>query len=468
MEKVMVKRLISVCIVVILTFCIYVCAQTAVDNSVTEPETVESENTDAEPRIVEAKNTENDGENMAQENADKENADGDNAKTDTAVRNIESSVSVTMKTEVIPLIDENGITYYTLSSTYPVISIEGNESAAEKINADIRSRIEPFLSESESESYEWAKNWANYLNGTEAVYRRLDTGFNEDWTYEVTRADDNVISFAITECFYEGGLHEQFNTIGVSYDTNTGEQISFDDLSEDTEHFRMATLAYNQALAETEAYSKLMYPKDSKAIFAANTLEDVLYRDDKWYLSANGLVFLSNPYALGPFASGLIEFTIPYSDLEDMGFNEAYTYTGRLIVKLLDREIYSVDLNGDGDEETVAYYCFISDDTDTYIEKGVHLIIDGFDLGQDGDDDTKELLADYMYSDLVLYDLDINDDYVEVVLLTGWLVGRENTYYSNFFRYTKDGSLVYLGRVKGNVTDLSVSASEFENSDLQS
>lgn len=385
----------------------------------------------------------------------------DDTKTDINVSIMESSVSVIMETEVKPLIDKNGMTYYTLSSTYPIISIEGNESAAEKINEDIRSRIGPFLSE--TASYEVHKNWAAYLHETEP--ERTDTLFEEDISYKVTRADDNVISFAITNYFYDGGFHGQFNTIGVNYDTSTGEPIAFDDLSDNPESFRAATLAYNLALTETEAYSSLMYPKDADSIASAGTPEDVLYSDDRWCLSSSGLVFLSNPYALGPFAAGLIEFTIPYSDLEDMGFNEAYTYTDRLIVKLLDRETYDVDLNGDNIEENVSYYCeFLNGDetgTGTY-EKRVHLIIDAFDLGQNGDDDTRELLADYMYSKLVLYDLDIDDSYVELVLLTGWATGRENTYYSNFFRYTSDGSLVYLGRVKGDVTDISVSASELE------
>lgn len=385
----------------------------------------------------------------------------DDTEIDINVSTIESSVSVIMKTEVKPLMDENGITYYTSSSTYPIIAIDGNKSAAEKINADIRSRIEPILSASGSHDAE--KSWAKYLY--ENVPELTDTFFCDDVTYKVTRADDNVISFAITHYWYSGGGHGQFNTIGVNYDTNTGEQISFDDLSKDHEHFRMATLAYNQALAETEAYRNVMFPEENRSL-AVGTLEDVLYSDDRWCLSAYGLVFLSNPYALGPFASGLIEFTIPYSDLEDMGFNEAYTYTGRLIVKLLNREIYSVDLNGDGNEETAVYYFdFLSgdeigNDTD---ENRVHLIIDDFDFGRNGDDDTRELLADYMNSKLVLYDLDINDDYAELVLLTGGSAGRENTYYSNFFRYTRDGSLVYLGRVKGDVTDLSVSALEFEH-----
>ena len=52
MKKVMIKRLINVCFVVILTFCIYSCAQTAEDASVTEPETVGTESTETEEEIL--------------------------------------------------------------------------------------------------------------------------------------------------------------------------------------------------------------------------------------------------------------------------------------------------------------------------------------------------------------------------------------------------------------------------------
>ena len=43
--------------------------------------------------------------------------------------------------------------------------------------------------------------------------------------------------------------------------------------------------------------------------------------------SPDGLVFISNPYELGPYVAGMIEFTIPYQDLENMGLNQEYWYT---------------------------------------------------------------------------------------------------------------------------------------------
>ena len=45
-KRIMRKRLISVCIIVILVCSIYGCTQTAEDTSVTEPETVETEHTE--------------------------------------------------------------------------------------------------------------------------------------------------------------------------------------------------------------------------------------------------------------------------------------------------------------------------------------------------------------------------------------------------------------------------------------
>ena len=52
------KRLINICIVVILLFGIYGCARTAEDAPVVEIETVKTENTDAESEIVETEHTE--------------------------------------------------------------------------------------------------------------------------------------------------------------------------------------------------------------------------------------------------------------------------------------------------------------------------------------------------------------------------------------------------------------------------
>ena len=56
----------------------------------------------------------------------------------------------------------------------------------------------------------------------------------------------------------------------------------------------------------------------------------------------------------------------------------------------------------------------------------------------------------------------MEDDYTELVLLSGESIGDNYVYNSRFFRYTKDGRLLYLGKVTGNVLDPSVTFSALE------
>lgn len=84
-KRIMPKRLISVCIIVILVCSIFGCAQTAEDNSVTEPETVEAEHT----------------ETMNEEDPDKEATETENAET-----NISAATDISEE-GVIPEISED-------------------------------------------------------------------------------------------------------------------------------------------------------------------------------------------------------------------------------------------------------------------------------------------------------------------------------------------------------------------------
>lgn len=375
-----------------------------------------------------------------------------NIKIDISVSAVSSSVTVNMETEEKKLTTEDGKTYLTLKCTYPVISIEGNGTAAENINADIRSNIDSFYVE--KDYYEDLKSDAAHWNG--------GTNYNRTLFYSVKRADDKVISFTVYEGEYTFGLHTQSFEIGVNYNTETGNQITFENLSDDPDAFHAATLAYNIELAATDAYEHRMFPQNSMT----DALESVLYENDVWYLSTYGLSFMSNPYMLGSYVAGTIEFIIPYSALAEMGLKDMYTYTDRLIVKLPDigSEEESIDLNNDGiTDAVVSYYEFVNIDTenDTYTYRP-HFTVNGTDFALDGSDDVIEKLGNI--EAIYLYDLDINDNYVELVT-SSWELGADGyCEYSNFFRYTENGSLVYLGRVKGDITDPTVSVTV---SDLQ-
>lgn len=213
---------------------------------------------------------------------------------------------------------DDGTVIYSRSYTQPLVTIANNAEAAEKINADLQSRIDAFTASDSirKESHEYYE-----ISSKEEGYDFFE--YNESLGFEKVRSDANVISFIMTSSGYMGGAHGFYNSFGLNYDTKTGELIDFAALSDDTDKFYNDTLAYNRELTQTDKYKERMFPED---FFDGSELETVLYGDEKWYLSDEGLVFISNPYELGPYASGIIEFVIPYDKLAEMGLKEEYSY----------------------------------------------------------------------------------------------------------------------------------------------
>ncbi len=391
--------------------------------------------------------------------ADEQAQDNNAAETDTTVSPFTSHIRVEMKQETEEKKAEDGTVYYTTSYTYPIIHIaeivNGNDDAIAKINADIRSRVDSFLADTEIE--EWAKEEYAYSLSEESEYPFF--GYSHDMTFCVKRADNKVISFAITFQSYTGGAHGNYGTQGVNYNAKTGEIIAFSELSDDAGAFHEDTLAYHQALAKTEAYQMRMFPED---MLEDNSLESVLYADDAWYLSTSGLTFFSDPYALGPFASGTIEFTIPYDVLSGMGFNENYTYADRFTRKLLSDTTNYFDLNGDGMEDSILFSTEVVAEKDDAYRTLLHLTINDTDFTTQCSETLSEHLSGYSWGELSAFDLNVDDNNTELVILSGESEGEDYIYYSYFFRYTRDGSLLYLGKVKGDVLDPSMTFSALE------
>ena len=376
-------------------------------------------------------------------------------ETDTTVSTFPSHIQIEMQSEKEDLTADDGTIYYTTSYVYPVISIEGNADAAEKVNADVRSRIDSFLANTEVE--EWAKEGYEYHISEESEYPFLS--YCSDLTFDVQRSDNSVISFTMTNYSFSGGAHGNYLTQGVNYDAKTGKLLTFADLSGDADAFHEDTLAYNQDLARTEVYQMRMFSED---MLSDGSLESVLYADDAWYLSTSGLTFISNPYALGPYAAGTIEFVIPYADLADMGFAAGYAYADRTVRELLNDADAAFDLNGDGAEDTILFSPETVVNEDESYSTISHLIINDVDFSDRDDDAAGQQLNGKIWSELALFDLNVEDDYTELVLLSGENIGDNYVYTSRFFRYTKDGRLLYLGKVTGNVLDPSVTFSALE------
>ena len=406
------------------------------------------ENPDAE---TDTSQTESPNAGSEEDTSDTGGNAGD-SETDITVSTFESHITFETKSGNEEKTADDGTVYLTKSYSYPVVTIEGNDAAADKINADLQSRIDSFLAAAEIE--EWAKESYDEAIASDMEYPFL--AYSDDMTIAPQRADSNVISFTINSYMFTGGAHGNSGTTAVNYNAKTGDQISFADLSDDPAAFHEDTLAYNQKLAETESYRERMFSSDS---ISDGTLESVLYADDVWYLSPSGLVFMSNPYALGPYAAGLIEFIIPYSDLAGMGFKDSYAYADRFIMTLQENETYHFDLNGDGQEDSVHFRLENTENEGGTYGNLLHLTVNDTDFSQSGSDDVKECLAGFSWGQYFLYDMNAEDAYTELVVLFWESDTSYSGYYSYFFRYTKDGDLIYLGKSIGNMSDPTVTVS---------
>ncbi|MDD6812610.1 MAG: DUF3298 and DUF4163 domain-containing protein [Lachnospiraceae bacterium] len=397
-------------------------------------------------KIPEQETSENVSENSAEVagNTSTTEQTAEDTTEDTCEFEQSDNIKIEMKTVENTEKDSDGTVLLVKSYTYPIVTIDGNEAAAEKINADIQTRIDSYLADDSISGY-----------AKEDRAMRLDDGddsfmeYTEDLGFEATRSDSNVISFKTTYYSYAGGAHGNYGSTGINYNTHTGDVIAFSDLSKDAAQFRADTLAYNRKLASTEGYVERLYSPD---VALGEELETTLYADNKWYLSTAGLTFISDPYALGPYAAGMIEFTIPYKDLKEMGLKEEYCYAGRTIIKLPDGSSYTLDLNGDRQDDEIKFQSEYTEDEDGNFISDVTLTINGADLSHT-DEETIDTFEDYAWAGYTLYDLEKTDDTIELVFYSSDMENEEYIVYSNFYRYGKDGRLTYLGKIKGDVSN---------------
>lgn len=138
------------------------------------------------------------------------------------------------------------------------------------------------------------------------------------------------------------------------------------------------------------------------------------------------------------------DYAYPGNYTQERYYTYAYDENGNAGEPSGDTE-YSFDLNGEGVQDTIAFYGY------QYSEEGseISLYINGEQWG-DVVAAQLDFTEGYHENTYVLYDLNPDDAFVEIgVLYTRLTAADEDseprTY---FFRYTTDDELIYLGRIE--------------------
>ena len=189
------------------------------------------------------------------------------------------------------------------------VDIPGNDAAAQKINDWSEADASTFWENAEKTS-EYAEN---DLESMSTVSGMEDLGtysyyYSSFQSYNVMRADSQVISLRSYNNDYAGGVHGDYAYYGTTFDTVTGEELKIQDIVTDMPSFR------RQATKDIDKYLQENY---SDGLFEdyQDTVEQIWESEDgfNWYLNESGIMVIFNPYVVGPYAMGAVTVPLPYS-----------------------------------------------------------------------------------------------------------------------------------------------------------
>lgn len=214
-----------------------------------------------------------------------------------------AQVEIQTRSESVTL--EDGTELARITQPEISVTVSGKPEVEESIRADLRNLLDnraqaaQQLTQAAREDYSFAAaeglDWSPYENDLEV---------------QVVRCDERVLSLRFNAFEYNGGMHGYGFSYGRSYDLSSGSWLTLDFMAAQGASFRDVALERIQALCQTEDYQDLLFSSD----LYLDSLPDVV-RDDRFYLNEEGVVFLADPYLIGPYASGVIEFTLPYGEL---------------------------------------------------------------------------------------------------------------------------------------------------------
>ena len=203
---------------------------------------------------------------------------------------------------------------FRFSADRPQVTVEGREDVSAAVNAALEKDYLEFVNGGEGEGLSGKEGFLAAAREDYALHAAdglpgYFTPFYLERAVSVTRADDRVICLTFSDGAYTGGAHGYTGLWSECFDARTGEKLRLEDLSDDPAGFRERCadrIREDSRGGEHTALAMGGYFPDYEQSLPG------LLREGNWYLNEEGIVVVANPYEIAPYASGLIEFTLPY------------------------------------------------------------------------------------------------------------------------------------------------------------
>ena len=124
--------------------------------------------------------------------------------------------------------------------------------------------------------------------------------------------NDSLLSYAVEYSDYEGGAHGSYRVLYTNIDLNSLTTISEEDLFVPDYFKPLTDIILHRLMDQYNAITP-----DALLLNGFFTIEDIVPNNNFW-INDEGLHYSYNQYEIAPYAMGVIDVTVPYSDLTDI------------------------------------------------------------------------------------------------------------------------------------------------------
>lgn len=176
----------------------------------------------------------------------------------------------------------------------------------------------------------WSYDALDVLEAEQFGQNFADNGFGmAEWNYtvlmDVVRNDSQIFSLDVSTNSYVGGAHDYTLYVSYNVDAATGERLKLSDIVTDYDAlyarvYEALSANYDPDMDFYEGWEETLHNK----FYYESHFEDGM--DKSWKAYEDGINLFFNGYELAPWAMGLVEVDLSYSENADI-FKEEYFHT---------------------------------------------------------------------------------------------------------------------------------------------
>lgn len=198
-------------------------------------------------------------------------------------------------------------TVLTLSARYPQVTLRFNPTAQKSIDRQIQAQVNAFYHDASNDLYRQAV--ADYQEAQKNGYPFRS--YEAMLQYTITYNRHCHLSLYRDQYEYTGGAHGNTRRASDTWSLRSGHTVPLYSLFPAGQDYRVFLIRHIQRQADERMQKE-------PGIFFENyrTLIVQYFNEEHYYLTPSGLAVYYQQYEIGPYATGIVIFTIPYADLK--------------------------------------------------------------------------------------------------------------------------------------------------------